>query len=310
MANQIPLSGASNAAGGYILPTEQGEILTNGVLQESGAINLAGDRRATTARKTQFGIWLGQPTAGFVGEGAKKPTTGAEFGQASINVKKVAANVIFTDEMIEDVQGGDLNVLVDSGVRGAIIDVIDANAVGKDSGTDIATAFDNAYRSTTATAVEYDSTKADGLERAVSAGLGVLEASGYDNPANQGVLVGTGFAQILRDARSSADTTAAVYKDGRDPFHGRQAEYSSNLNTAGEAAGAGKIVGFVVHKPNVHVRIRQDIVVRSSTEATVSDGTTDRNAFEENLTIVQYETRIALMIHDIDNAVIPIANAS
>lgn len=310
MPNQIPFSGASDPAGGYILPTEQGEILTNGVLQESGAINLSGDRRATTARKTQFGIWLGQPTAGFVGEGAKKPTTGGEFGQTSINVKKVAANVIFTDEMIEDVQGGDLNVLVDSGVRGAIVDVIDANAVGKDSGTDIATAFDNAYRSTTATAVEYDSTKADGLELAVSAGLGVLEANGYGNVANQGVLVGTGFAQVLRDARSSADTTSAVYTAGRDPFYGRQVEYSSNLNTAGEAAGAGKVVGFVVHKPNVHVRIRKDIVVRTSTEATVSDGTTDRNAFEENLTIVQYETRLALLIHDIDNAVIPIANAS
>ena len=154
MANQIPLSGAANASGGYLLPPEQGEILTNGILQESGAIELAGDKRATNSRKTQFGMWLGAPTAGFVGEGAAKPVTGAEFGQDEINIKKVASILMFTDEMVEDVQGGDLNVLVDSGVRSAINDVVDAHAVGKDSGTNITTSFDDALRATSST-VEY-----------------------------------------------------------------------------------------------------------------------------------------------------------
>src|SRR3954447_14405563 len=106
MANQIPLSGASNAAGGYLLPPDQGDILTQGLLREAGAIALAGDSRATTARQTQFPIWLGKPTASFVGEGAVKPATGAEFGQSTINIKKVASIVLFTDEMIEDVQRG------------------------------------------------------------------------------------------------------------------------------------------------------------------------------------------------------------
>jgi hypothetical protein len=310
MANQIPLSGASNAAGGYLLPPEQGEILTNGVLQENGTFALAGDSRATVARKTQFGIWLGTPTAGFVGEGAKKPSTGAEFGQTEINVKKVASIVIFTDEMIEDVQAGDLNVLVDSGVRSAVIDVIDAHGVGKDSGANITTSFDNSLRLTANTGVEYDATKADGLELAVSGALGKLEGAGYRNPANQGLLLGLGFDQRLRDARSSTDTTAAVYAGGRDPFYGRQVEFSTNLNTAGEAAGIGKIIGFAVHKPNLHVRVRKDVTVTPSTEATVSDGVANRNAYEENLTLLRYETRQAFMVHDINNAVVPIFNVA
>src|SRR6187431_2186720 len=117
MANAIPLTGATNAGGGYALPPEQGEILVNGLLQEAGALQLAGDRRAVTSRKTQFPIWLGSPTAGPVGEGAKKPPTGAELGQTELNIKKFATYVIFTDEMLEDLQNGDLNVLVDSGVR-------------------------------------------------------------------------------------------------------------------------------------------------------------------------------------------------
>jgi len=309
MANQIPLSGATNAAGGYLLPTEQGEILTNGILQEAGAIAIAGDKRATSSRKTQFGVWLGAPTAGFVGEGAAKPVTGAEFGQDEINIKKVASILMFTDEMIEDVQGGDLNVLVDSGVRSAINDVVDAHAVGKDSGTNITTSFDDALRATTQT-VEYAAATADGLELAVSAALGKLEANGYANPGSQGVLLGAGFAQTLRDARSSNDTTQRVYSGDRDPFFGRQVEYSTNLNTAAEAAGANKIVGFVVHKPNLHVRVRKDVNVMTSSEATINDGSTDRHLFQENLTAVRYETRLGFMVHDINRAVVALINVS
>lgn len=309
MANQIPLSGASNAAGGYLLPPEQGEILTNAILSESGAINLAGDKRATSTRKTQFPIWLGRPTAGFVGEGAAKPVTGAEFSQGEINIKKVASIVLFTDEQLEDVQGGDLNVLVDSGVRTAINEVVDAHVVGKSAGTNLTTSFDNAWRATTQT-VEYDGSKADGLELAVSAAMGKLEANGYTNQSQMGVLLGTGFAQVLRDARSSNDTTQAVYAQGRDPLYGLDRAYSTNLNATSTSAGANVIRGFVVYEPNVHVRVRKDVVVSVSTEATVNDGSTDRNLFQENLTAIRYETRLGHYTHDIDRAVVAIVDAS
>jgi HK97 family phage major capsid protein len=309
MANQIPFSGATNAAGGYLLPTEQGDILVNGLLQQAGAIAMAGDKRATSARKAQFGIWLGTPTAAAVGEGAVKPATGGEFSQATMAVKKFASIVLFTDEMIEDVQGGDLNVLVDSGVRQALEDVIDANAIGKDSGVDITGVFDSMLRSTT-TSVEYDQTKADGLERAVSAAMGVLEANGYADVGNMAVLLGAGFAQVMRDARSSNDTTQRVYDGARDPLYGIDPYYSTNLNTASEAAAAGKIVAIVAYKPNLHVRIRKDVTLSTSTEATVNDGATDRKLFQEDLTAVRYETRLGYMIHDINRAVVKILNAA
>lgn len=309
MANQIPLSGASNAAGGYVLPQEQGDLLTNAVLQEAGAIALAGDARGTTARKTQFPIWLGSPTAGPVGEGAAKPVTGAEFGQSELNVKKFASIIMFTDEMIEDVQRGDLNVLVDSGIRTAINDSIDANAIGKDSGTNITGVFDSMLRSTTST-VEVNLGLADGLERAVSAAMGTLEANGYGNPGQMGALLGFGFAQQLRDARASSDTTLRVYDGQRDPLYGLSRFYSTNLNTTAEAAGAGKIIGFVVSRPNLHVRVRRDVTVQTSSEATVFDGTANRNMFQENLTAVRYETRLAFMVHDLNRAVVALINAA
>jgi hypothetical protein len=308
MANQIPLSGASNGAGGYLLPAEQGDLLTNAVLQESGAIALAGDARATTSRKTQFPIWLGTPTAGPVAEAASKPVTGAEIGQAEINIKKFASIVLFTDEMLDDVQNGDLNVLVDSNVRGAINTSIDGHAIGKTNGTNITGTFDTMLRSTTQT-VELGSS-ADGLELAVSAAIGKLEANGYGDISQMGALLGFGFNQQLRDARSSNDTTQRVYDAARDPLYGLQRFSSTNLSPTSATAAATKIVGFVVYRPNLHVRVRRDVNLTISTEATVNDGTTDRKLFQENLTAFRYETRVGFMVHDLIRAVVAIVDAA
>jgi hypothetical protein len=309
VANQIPLRESPLSAGGYLLPVEQGDILTNGVLLEAGAIALAGDKRATSATKTQFTIWLGTPTAAFVGEGAVKPATGAEFSQTALNVKKVASVVLFTSEMVEDLQAGDLNVLVDSGVRSAINDIIDANAIGIDSGVAITTSFDNALNGTTTT-VEYDQTKQDALRNAVSAAMGTLEANGYGNTGQMGILMGSGWAKAIRDARSALDTTMPLYSNAQDPFYGVPTFMSTNLTPAGTAPGATNVQGFVVHRPNIHVRIRKDVTFDTSTEATVNDGTSDRKLWQENLVGVRYETRIAFMVHDLNRAVVKIINAA
>jgi hypothetical protein len=309
MANQIPFSGGTPGAGGYLLPPEQGELLTNGVLTEAGAIALAGDAKTTSSRKTQFGIWLGTPTAGPVGEGAPKPVTGGEFGQTELNVKKFASIIMFTDEMIEDLQAGDTNVLIDSGVRTAIAQSIDAHCIGKDKGVNVAGVFDSMLRSTTQT-VEYDGSKPDGLERAISAAMGLLEANGYGNVGNMGALLGFGFSQALRDARSTNDATARVYGQGRDPLYGVAPFYSTNLSPLSAAPAATKILGFVVHRPNLHVRLRKDVTLTTSTEATVNDGVADRKLFQENLTAIRYETRTAFMVHDLNRAVVAIIDAA
>ena len=310
MANQTPLSGLSDAAGGIILPTEQGALLTNGVLQEAGAIALAGDARSTGSRREAFTIWQGTPTAEFVGEGGTKPVTGAEFGGGTLNIKKVASIITFTDEMIEDVQAGDLNVLVDSGIRAAISDVVDANALGKDSGTNITGAFDSEYDGTTST-VEYDGGKQDGLALAVSAAMGSLEANGY---TDLGVLHSADIGRHLRDARTvpgggTLGTVAGnqgLYQHAGDPFYGVPRFVSTNLNTLAETAGANKVVAVVVSRPNVHVRIRHDVRVTPSNEATVG-GT---SLFQNDLTALRYVTRLGFWIHDLNRAVIKITNTA
>ena len=311
MANQIPFAENPPIAGGYLLPPEQGDILTQAILIESGAIALAGDKRATGGVKTQFPIWLGQPTASAVGEGAEKPVTGASFGLTYINIKKFASIVLFTDEMLEDVQSGDLNVLVDSGVRTAINDVIDANGVGLQKGVPITSVFDSWLTQATQT-VEYDQTKPDALQLAVSNAMGLLEANGYGDTSQMGVLLGYGFAQVLRNARSTLDPSMPIYGagTGRDPLYGLNSFVSTNLSTAGAAPGAGDYLGFVAYRPNIHVRVRKDVTLTTSSEATVNDGVQDRKLFQENLTAIRYETRLGFMVHDMPRAIVAIKNAT
>lgn len=316
MANEIPLSGLTDAAGGYTLPVEQGEILTNGILQETGTLALAGDSRATSSRKEVFAIWKGAPTAEIVGEGGTKPVTGAEFGAGTLNVKKVASIVMFTDEMIEDVQGGDLNVLVDSGIRGAISDVVDANALGKDSGTNISGAFDSELTATTSM-VEYG-TGQDALRTAISAAMGTLEANGYNDLA---VVHAVDLARHIRDARSQtptgggtvaalASSTDQLYDQTRDPLYGLPRAASTNLNTLGEAAGANKVVAVVFSRPNVHVRIRKDVTVTPSREASLVVGGATRSLYQEDLTALRYVTRLGFFVHDLNRAAVAIINGA
>jgi hypothetical protein len=126
-----------------------------------------------------------------------------------------------------------------------------------------------------------------------------------------GLLLGTGFAKLLRDARSAVDATAPIYgAGGLDPTYGISSSVSTNLNKIAGAPTATDIVGFVVHKPNLHVRIRKDVTVTTSTEATVNDGVADRSLFQEDLTAVRYETRLGFMAHDLDRAVVAITNAA
>lgn len=394
MTNYIPFQGGTGSgdstfgpSGGYLLPPEQGEILVNGILLETGAINLAGDARSTTSRRTQFPVWLGQPDAAFVGEGGTKPLTGASFAQAILDIKKVASIYVLTDEMVEDLQNGDLNVLADAGVRQGIAKVIDQAAVGiasrqfnsslclGDNSTNFPTPV--LIGSDTVTSVD------DRLQKAVSAAMGKLEANGYGDPAQMGVLLGFGWQQVLRDARMTDGRP--IYDGGTfagqsiDPLYGLERGHSTALGNASDAqisitlggtsgtatVGAsdkvkalngygvvqsGNVIGVVtavnastgvltftgggtlttsdklnspkavvVHRPNLHVRVRSDVSVAVSNEATLTtlpnDGPpstenggspTTVSMFQNNLVAVRYETRLGFLIHDPARAVVAI----
>jgi hypothetical protein len=301
MANQSPFSGATDAAGGFVLPDEQGDILVNAILQEASALSLAGDARATSVRKTTFPIWLGQPAASFVDEAGSKPTTGGEFSSGTLNIKKVASIVLFTDEMLEDLQNGDVNVLIDSGVRSAISDVLDAHALGVDSAASVTTSLDNALADTAQSVTL--GTGQDAFRTAVSAAMGSLEANGYTDPNQFGIIYGPGYNQHVRDARvvDGAGTTNIGLYSASDPLYGINRGVSSNLTNVSSSG----TVAVVYNRANQHVRVRKDVEVTVSKEATVNGV----NLFEDNITAVRYETRVGQFIHDLDDAAVKIVKA-
>jgi hypothetical protein len=98
-----------------------------------------------------------------------------------------------------------------------------------------------------------------------------------------------------------------VYSDS-DPFYGLPVSYSTNLNTLGAATATGSIVGFVVARNNLHVRIRRDVTVAVSNEATINDGTSDRFMWQEDMQALRYVTRLGFMAHDLNRAVVALTN--
>jgi hypothetical protein len=62
----------------------------------------------------------------------------------------------------------------------------------------------------------------------------------------------------------------------------------------------------VAYRPNIHVRIRHDVRVKPSQEASVG-GT---SLYQNDLTALRYVTRLGAWVHDLNRAVVKINNAS
>ena len=141
MTNQVPLSGASSAAGGYLIPVEYAETLVQTVLRENAVAQLA-RRVVLRGRQLVFTTYLGRPIVGFVGEGALKPITGASWGQATVGIQEIAAIVPVTNQLLEDARE-DPMLLVEEDINLAVADTIDAHALGMQAGSGITSSFAN-----------------------------------------------------------------------------------------------------------------------------------------------------------------------
>src|SRR5215216_4489659 len=152
MANQTPLSTATNAAGGYLVQPEYAEALTARIARENALFQLAETRRVNT-NQVIWPVYLGRPTASFVAEAAAKPVTGAEFGQLTANLKKIVSQVRYTEEVLE-LSTQDPRLLIGPDQVAAINDTAEYNGLGTHAGGANTTAtfttnFDAALGNTT-----------------------------------------------------------------------------------------------------------------------------------------------------------------
>lgn len=302
MAIQNPLKEGTNAAGGFLVPDEAADLLIKGVLNESAALSMAGNVQTTSSKKVTFPVLTDVPVASFVAEAGAKPTSGAEFGQVAVNVKKLAVIIPFTDELLEDA-AIDPRLLVDAPVREAFAKTIDRHILGFDGAAALATSFDNRLYDTTQTADL--GTTGDALRLAVSDAMADVEANGY---SPNGLILPSDVRKHLRDKRKAVETTDPVYGDMADPFYGLRTAYSSNLYPIGSAEADGKMVGVVGDFSQLIVRIRSDIQVTASNQATVTIGGNAVNLWESNMTALRFEMRLGVIAHDVSRAFSKITN--
>lgn len=304
MANQIPFS-STDAAGGYLVPDEYGQTLIDGIRRESAVANLARVERVGSNNRS-WAVYSGRPAVEFVSESGEKPVTGAEFGEVVLNVKKLAAIVIYTEELLADAQE-DPRLLVTPDVVGAFADKIDAHALGYAAGSAISGSFDAELCNTTASAEL--GTTGDAFAKAVSDCMEDVESNGYTPNA---IVAASDVRAHLRDARNTVETTVPVYTAGynREPdtLYGLPMSYSSNLD--GFPAGAGNIAAVVGDFSHAILGIRQDITVKTSDQATVNIGGTPRNLWQRNEIAVLWEMRVGFQVHDLNKAFSKVTNAS
>jgi predicted phage gp36 major capsid-like protein len=286
MANQVPLGTLTSAAGGALVaPDFVTEPLLQKINRRTSVLSLPSTVRQTNTQRTTYPIYMGRPTAGFVGEGSAKGVTGAEFGTLNVNVKKIATIVLYDDELIQDAFT-DPTVLVNDDVAAAFEELIDQHALGMAAGSAIVGQFDAELTGTTNTTADL-ATTTDGLAVAVSSAMNLIESNATVNPytGQQGALGQPG-----------------------ESLYGMPIAWTTALDAL--PAGAGKIAAVVGDWSNAIFVIREDIKVSISHEATVDVSATLHHLWQQNKTAVRWEMRIGFNAHDLNRAFAIIPNAA
>ena len=315
MANQIPLLEGTAAAGGYLVPDNQnGLTFDRGIARSSAILQMPGLRRQiVSGKREKYTEYVGRPTVATTAEGADKPVTGAELAEVTLDIVKASGIVLLTEEMIEDAgaQGARFLQRIDTDIRAAFGDWVDANAIGRTSAGTIVGSF-NSELSETSQTVELG-TSGDALAVAVSAAIGLIEANGYQAT---GVVAANDIGTHLRAARSALDATQPLYYPG---FQGSPAlpqvwglpvARTTNLQTFGGAAAAGRVVAIVGDFTQALFALRSDVRKKVSTDATVNVSGTDHRLWQQNKTGVLWEMRAGFVAHDFNRAFVAITNAS
>jgi HK97 family phage major capsid protein len=312
MANAIPLIEGTNASGGFLVPDlDAGLVFAKGINRQSAVMGMPGLRvRRVNGKREKYTEYAGRPTFATVAEGGPKAATGAEYAQVTLDIVKGAAIVMYSQETVDDAQE-DPSILINDDVRAAAADWVDSNALGRNAAGTIVGSFNSELSETTQT-VELANTGADAIPKAVSAAMGTIRGNGY-NPT--GAILAWDAEQAFRDARMAVETATPLFQpfdSAASPanIYGLALRYTTNLQTFGAAAGAGRVVGVVGDFAQAVLAIRQDMTVDFSNQATVDVGGTLHHMWQQNKIGARFETRVGFVAHDLNKAFVAITNAA
>lgn len=256
---------------------------------------------------TTIAVQTGHIEAGVVGEGEAKPVGATAYTPKTIKPIKVAAIAVVSDELVRTNPAGIFdNIsedLADSITRAFDLAVLHGKSAK--TGNQIAGVE---YVNQTSNVVELGTaTKAQG-------GLTADLVAGYNLVVN-GDQVHNGFTGFAADPRFRGRLIGATDVNGR-PVYQQGVDLSSNMDTLlGLPTAYGRAVG-ATHDMPIHNAMAfggdwsalkygfaQELTISTSKEATIVDGMTSYNLFQQNLTAVLVEATFGWAISDVDSFV-------
>jgi HK97 family phage major capsid protein len=252
-------------------------------------------------------VQTGHIEAGVVGEGEAKPVGGTTYAPKSIRPIKIAAIAIVSDELIR---------LNPAGIFDNISEDL-ANAITR--------AFDlavlhgrSAKTGSTIAGVEYINQTLNrttiGTASKTAGGLSADLLSGYDAVVN-GSQVQNDFNGFAADSRFRSTLMGSVDVNGRPVYGDGNVNLRDGMETIlGLPAAYGRVVGGAVGaSADTGVRafggdwgalkygFADNMTIQTSKEATIVDGATSYNLFQQNLQAVLVEATFGWVISDVDS---------
>lgn len=288
---------------GLLPDGEAEEILTK--VQDQSIVSRLGTQTAVRLRGTDpIAVQTGHIEAGVVGEGEAKPVGSTTYATKFIKPVKVAGIAIVSKELASlDPAGVWDNIQQD--LANAITRAFDlAVLYGVDAKTGSAISGANpAVTATTQSVVLGTSTAAQG-------GLATDLATGYNTVvAGDGIF--TDYSGIAADPRLRGDLLTAVDVQGRPVF--QQAinlkdsfDTVLGLPTAYAKAVSGQVGAYTDQGVRaiggdwsaLRYGFAQDITITTSDQATIVDGATTYNLWQQNLTAVLAEAIFGWVVLD------------
>lgn len=253
-------------------------------------------------------VQTGHIEAGVVGEGEAKPVGGTAYTPKSIRPIKIAAIAVVSDELARTNPAG-------------IFDNI-----GEDLADSITRAFDlavlhgrSAKTGSAISGVEYVNQTANRIELGATTkangGLSGDLVAGYNAVVN-GSAVQNGFTGFAADPRFRGDLMGAVDVNGRPVFQ-QGVDLSASMDSVlGLPTAYGRpVAGAIGASTDTGVRafggdwsalkygFAQNLTISTSKEATIVDGATTYNLFQQNMTAVLVEATFGWVISDVDSFV-------
>lgn len=275
--------------------------------EQSVVRRLSGQTPITLSGAT-IAVQTGHIEAGVVGEGEAKPVGGTAYTPKSIKPIKIAAIAVVSDELARTNPARVFDNISED-LSDSITRAFDLAVLHGRSAKTGATIAGVEYLAQTSNVVELGTaTKAEG-------GLSSDLIDGYNQVVN-GSQVHNGFTGFAADPRFRGDLMGAVDVNGR-PIFQQGVDLSAPMDSVlGLPTAYGRVVGGNIGaSADTGIRaiggdwsalkygFAQDLMISTSKEATIVDGETTYNLFQQNLTAILVEATFGWVVSDVDSFV-------